>query len=137
MTVRPLKKGWEKRQCQFEVARPPAHRCAKIAKRGSDFCQHHEKAGYAARAVHNIDWGGEKAMREGKKQPLPTLKDKLIQAFGLTPIAPVKCQCGAPVCKKYGLSIGLFYQGSGFYEDEAKLICEALNKGRGLNAQSR
>lgn len=46
-----------KRQCQFWVKRPPAHQCAKVAKNGSDFCQHHEKKGYELRSVRNIKWG--------------------------------------------------------------------------------
>jgi hypothetical protein len=32
-----------------------------------------------------------------------------------------KCQCGHPSCSKYGLSNGMFYQGSGFTLEDATL----------------
>lgn len=33
-----------------------------------------------------------------------------------------KCRCGHPVCSRYGLSNGVFYQGSGFEEPDATAI---------------
>lgn len=36
-----------------------------------------------------------------------------------------RCQCGDVNCERYGTSNGIFYQGSGYTEADARLIAEA------------
>lgn len=41
------------------------------------------------------------------------------------PWAIIKCSCGDASCSRYGLSVGVFPQGSGFRLDDARLAAAA------------
>ena len=43
-----------------------------------------------------------------------------------------KCQCGSPVCNRYGLSNGMFYQGSGWDKDVAERMAKCWNANIGV-----
>lgn|SRR3990167_7054844 len=47
------------------------------------------------------------------------------------PTAIVKCKCGDPVCRTYGLNVGTFYQGTGFDKDVAEEIVRRCGDPRG------
>jgi hypothetical protein len=44
------------------------------------------------------------------------------------PIGIEKCLCGDAVCRKYGLSVGTFYNGAGFDQETAQFIADAINE---------
>ena len=47
--------------------------------------------------------------------------------LGREEIHIVKCPCNQDGCSKYGLSIGMFYQGAGFDKATAQRICDCYN----------
>lgn len=42
-----------------------------------------------------------------------------------TPWRVVRCACGHPTCNRHGTDNGVFYQGSGYSLDDARLIAAA------------
>lgn len=50
----------------------------------------------------------------------------------LDTVTVVPCPCGSPVCRRHGLSSGLFYQGCGWDLEEATEIAKRINAYDGL-----
>lgn len=60
------------RTCQWEQG------CSVVTAEASDFCLEHQVAGYQARAVHNIDFGGTK-----RRRTLNKLVEDALEAAGI------------------------------------------------------
>lgn len=46
-------------------------------------------------------------------------------------LTPEKCNCGAPLCNRYGFREGMFYQGTGFDKEVAEEIAKRYSQATG------